>query len=68
MTGVKVGVRSKEVVDLLLAEVAVNVGEGETKYPSDTYEQGVLATLRWLTDQIEDHPLEGEDDGVPTRD
>jgi hypothetical protein len=34
---------------------------GETKYPGMTYEQGVLAAIRWLTDADADHPLKDEE-------
>ena len=32
--------------------------EDDTRYPGLTYEQGVLATLRWMIGDIEDGPME----------
>lgn len=47
-----------EIEQLLKAAIARELEA--SKWPGMTYEQGVLAAVRWLTDQTESNPLEDE--------
>ncbi len=50
-------IRTGDSIDDLLNQCA-DAEEDGSKFPSMTYEQGVQATIRWLTDNSEAHPLE----------
>lgn len=47
---------SAEIGDLF--DAAVECADEPSKWPSQAYEQGVLDTLKWLTDEDEPNPLE----------
>jgi hypothetical protein len=47
----------REIVDLLNNCIEAD-DMGTTKFRAMTYEQGMLAAIRWLTEPTEEHPLE----------
>lgn len=50
--------RTQEEIDELLNQCADSEEDGRSKYPGMTYEQGIQAAIRWLTEQGEPQPLE----------
>lgn len=50
--------RTDEEINDLLNRCMEAEGNAKSKYPSMTYEQGVLYTIRWLFDASESHPLD----------
>jgi predicted secreted Zn-dependent protease len=51
-------VRKEEEVDDLLNKCSDQINDGGSKYPGMTYEQGIEAAIRWLTDDQWENPLE----------
>jgi len=51
-------VRSRSAVHTLLDDCVAAEQVGETGYPNLTYEQGVLAAIRWVFDTNAGHPLD----------
>lgn len=50
--------RKDEEIDSLLNDCAAQIDKGGTKYRGMTYEQGIEAALRWVTDKDQEAPLE----------
>ena len=48
---------NKEIGDLLDA-VSEAVDDGKRKYPGMSYEEGVIAGVRWILGLDDDHPYE----------
>lgn len=51
-------IRTSDHIDELLNQCADSEENGTSKYPGMTYEQGIQAAIRWLTEQDESQPLE----------
>jgi hypothetical protein len=50
-------VKSKAEIEDLLSR-AVELAEDGSKFPGMSYEEGIIAALRWLTESDEPDPLE----------
>ena len=50
--------RKESEIDNLLNEVSEQIAKGGSKYPGMTYEDGIDAAIRWLTDKDKDNPME----------
>ena len=50
--------REDKEIDELLNACANSEAEGRSKFPGMTYEQGIQAAIRWMTDKEEINPLE----------
>ena len=49
----------KEINDLM-NDCARSIDEGERRFPSMSYAEGIYEALKWITGQTEDHPFEDE--------
>ncbi len=50
--------RSEEEIDNTLNSAIAWEEKGQTAVRGMTYEQGVIAAIRWITGEIEDRPIE----------
>lgn len=48
--------RTKDEIDDVLSDVLVQIGEGGSRFPGMTYEEGVQAALQWVIGDTEEHP------------
>ena len=51
-------IRTDDSIDDLLNQCSEAEENGTSQFPGMTYEQGIQAAIRWLTDNSEAHPLE----------
>jgi len=49
--------RTDEEIDTLMNEVGVNVDQGVSRFPGQTYEEGVAAAIAWLCGDTDDYPF-----------
>lgn len=50
--------RSNEEIDELLNQCMESEETGRSQYSGMTYEQGIQAAIRWLTEKDQSHPLD----------
>ncbi len=50
--------RTDDEINEVLNECAERIYEGRSKFPGMSYEEGVEAAIRWLTEDEYDHPMD----------
>lgn len=48
--------RTREEVDELLNQVSERQNEGGSRFPGQTFEEGVEAGIRWVLGEVDDYP------------
>ena len=54
----KIEIADHQEIDDVINECTEQENKGGSRWPGMTYEQGVLAAIRWLIGETEDHPLD----------
>lgn len=49
--------RTDEEIDTLQSDVTRHIDEGLTRFPGQSYEEGIAATIAWLRGDTDDHPF-----------
>ena len=50
-------IRTEQEIEDLVGDVDESTASGRSKFPSNSYEDGVNATLQWLTEESTVHPM-----------